>query len=84
MTIKVKGDTLSIEEAVFTYLLEETGDLERAAVIGASGYIEAVLSANPGLAGAAAANGDCLPHGTVINFPAIPDTRVVQSIKLWD
>lgn len=46
-----------------------------------SGYVEAVLEANPGLAAFDAV----LPIGTVIRLPDIPKaSKVVPVISLWD
>jgi phage tail protein X len=46
-----------------------------------SGYVEAVLDANPGLAACAAS----LPIGTIINLPDVPKAEdVVPMISLWD
>ncbi|MGQ3670793.1 tail protein X [Xanthobacter sp. TB0136] len=45
-----------------------------------SGYVEAVLAANPGLA----AKGPILPMGTVVVLPDIEASTEVQVVKLWD
>lgn len=46
-----------------------------------SGYVEAVLDANPGLAAQAAP----LPAGTIIVLPDVADRgAVVAVVKLWD
>jgi phage tail protein X len=48
---------------------------------GESGYVEAVLEANPGLAALDAV----LPIGTEIKLPDIPKaSKVVPVISLWD
>lgn len=46
-----------------------------------SGYVEAVLAANPGLA----ALPRRLPAGTVIQLPALPKPTATDTVvKLWD
>ena len=46
-----------------------------------SGYVEAVLDANPGLAAMASP----LPAGTVIVLPDVPlASEVVRIVSLWD
>lgn len=46
-----------------------------------SGYVEAVLDANPGLAAMASP----LPAGTVIVLPDVPKaSEVVRVVSLWD
>lgn len=45
-----------------------------------SGYVEAVLNANPGLAALAAP----LPAGTVIALPDVPKaSEVIPVVRLW-
>ncbi|WP_058910970.1 tail protein X [Entomohabitans teleogrylli] len=41
---------------------------------------ERVLDANPGLAEL----GVILPHGTVIDLPAVPSSSVTETVNLWD
>lgn len=45
-----------------------------------SGYVEAVLAANPGLA----AKGPILPMGTVVVLPDIETSTEVPMVRLWD
>ncbi|WP_322997537.1 tail protein X [Castellaniella sp.] len=45
-----------------------------------SGYVEAVLAANPGLA----AKGPILPMGTSVVLPDIVTSTDVPVVKLWD
>ncbi len=45
-----------------------------------SGYVEAVLAANPGLA----AKGPILPMGTSVVLPDIVTSTEVPVVKLWD
>lgn len=45
-----------------------------------SGAVEAVLEANPGLAGA----GTVLAAGKVIVLPDLPSPGVRDTVKLWD
>lgn len=45
-----------------------------------SGYVEAVLAANPGLA----AKGPVLPMGTSVVLPDIEVSTETRVIKLWD
>ncbi len=45
-----------------------------------SGAVEAVLEANPGLAGL----GPVLPAGTIIELPTLPDTSQKGSVRLWN
>lgn len=45
-----------------------------------SGYVEAVLAANPGLAEL----GPILPKGTVVVLPDIETSTEVPVVRLWD
>lgn len=45
-----------------------------------SGYVEAVLVTNPGLA----AKGPILPMGTIVVLPDIEVSTEVPVVKLWD
>ncbi len=46
-----------------------------------AGTVEAVLTANPGLAG----QGPVLPAGIVIVLPSLPASdKTMQTIRLWD
>ena len=46
----------------------------------ASGVVEAVLEANPGLSG----YGERLPAGLTVNLPDFPEPDRRRSIRLWD
>lgn len=45
-----------------------------------SGYVEAVLEANPGLAG----KGPILPVGTVVKLPELAKPADLPTVSLWD
>ncbi|EPR9083175.1 tail protein X [Cronobacter dublinensis] len=44
------------------------------------GVVEAILTANPGLAEL----GAVLPHGTAVELPDIEPAPAAESINLWD
>jgi len=83
-SVLVKADHATVESIVFEWLLAETGDRAKAARLAASGYVERVLDANPGLAALQAGNADSLPIGAEIVLPDMPAVWLKPTVKLWE
>lgn len=76
--IKVELEDASIDLVCFEYAHGILNDRTRAGKI--TGYVEATLAANPGLAGL----GAILPRGTIINLPEFTIKTEQATKRLWD
>nr|WP_235912041.1 tail protein X [Mesorhizobium xinjiangense] len=67
-----------VDQVCFEYALAHLGDRTLAGKL--KGYVEATLTANPGLAEL----GVILPRGTVIDMPEYVIASETASVRLWD
>jgi phage tail protein X len=77
--VRVDAEDMTVDLVCFDYAYGVLRDRKRAGKI--SGYVEATLSANPGLAG----RGPILPFGARISLPEFAIESEEQSVaRLWD
>jgi len=78
-TVTVKQEDASLDLICFEYAYARLGDRKQAGLL--TGYVEAILAINPGLA----ALGSVLPLGTVIHLPAFEtEAKAPETVRLWD
>ncbi len=78
-TVTVTLEGVTLDTICFEHAFMALGDHRRAGKL--TGYVEAALEANPGLAG----RGLVLPRGTVIELPEFAiETAAAPAARLWD
>lgn len=78
-TVTVEAEDMTVGLVCFDYAYALLRDRKQAGKL--TGYVEATLTANVGLA----AKGLILPYGTVINLPEfVIETASDETERLWD
>jgi phage tail protein X len=77
-TITVELDDTMLDQLCFEHALGVLRDRRQAGRL--TGYVEAVLAANPGLADEAI----LLPRGRVVHLPEFVIETANETVRLWD
>lgn len=78
-TVQVTVEDATLDTICFEYALAALGDRRQAGKL--TGYVEAALLANPGMAD----KGLVLPLGALIVLPEFSvETAPAQTVRLWD